>query len=208
MPVPSPEARYLLIEGGDDRGARCSGFGRWIRGGPASGRNRRRNSRRVLVGGWPMDRFFRRRQTEEGAAWRRPPQTIASLPTFRRQGWGAKGDILIRPGNREPLYRISESEGSQVQVTSLTRPEGEFAPVSKLSAGRPPVPVYRALRRPAKQQPLPRIARNGQDEAPHAHRFSAQYPAWQKRPRRAPGVLPGRSVGIAGFRPGPRRGHR
>lgn len=48
-----------------------------------------------------------------------PPRTIAALPSLIEAVWGANGDILYRPRNRTPLYRIHESGGPSRQVTKL-----------------------------------------------------------------------------------------
>jgi len=50
-----------------------------------------------------------------------PPQTIASVAGFQDAAWGARGDIIFRPENRDPLLRIHESGGSPTQLTTLDR---------------------------------------------------------------------------------------
>jgi serine/threonine protein kinase/Tol biopolymer transport system component len=47
------------------------------------------------------------------------PQIIAELPGFQSAAWGPGGDIVYRPTNRAPLFRVSESGGSPTQVTRL-----------------------------------------------------------------------------------------
>jgi Tol biopolymer transport system component len=47
------------------------------------------------------------------------PQIIAELPGFQNAAWGPGGDIVYRPTNRAPLFRVSESGGSPTQVTRL-----------------------------------------------------------------------------------------
>lgn len=66
------------------------------------------------------------------------PRTIAALSTLIEAAWGANGDILYRPGNRTPLYRIHESGGPSRQVTKLdpTRTENSHRSPVFLPDGR------------------------------------------------------------------------
>jgi eukaryotic-like serine/threonine-protein kinase len=48
-----------------------------------------------------------------------PPQTIAALPGFQDAAWGPHGDIIYRPTNRAPLFRIRDSGGSPQPLTTL-----------------------------------------------------------------------------------------
>ena len=50
-----------------------------------------------------------------------PPQTIAPSRGFQDAAWGSRGDIIFRPTNREPLFRVHESGGSPEQLTHLDR---------------------------------------------------------------------------------------
>lgn len=55
-----------------------------------------------------------------------PPQTMFAIATgFQEAVWGSRGDIVYRPVNREPLYRISESGGTPVQITTLDKERTE-----------------------------------------------------------------------------------
>ena len=53
------------------------------------------------------------------------PQTIASLPGFRRRRGARSGVIIFRPSNRQPLFRISESGGEPAPLTQLNEALGE-----------------------------------------------------------------------------------
>ena len=48
-----------------------------------------------------------------------PPQTIAAIPGFLDAAWGPDGDIIFRPSNRAPLFRIRDSGGSPQPLTTL-----------------------------------------------------------------------------------------
>jgi Tol biopolymer transport system component len=119
-PVPSPDGHYLLIEGNDAHGGPML----WLRPIDSEEARPLAGTEGVTAGGfWSPDGqwvgFYaggklKKVRTSGGA-----PQTIASVPGVQEAAWGAGGDILIRPSNREPLFRISESESSLVQVTHL-----------------------------------------------------------------------------------------
>jgi serine/threonine protein kinase len=49
-----------------------------------------------------------------------PPQNIGEVTGVQNGSWGSKGDILIRPSNRMPLYSIRETGGPLRQVTKLS----------------------------------------------------------------------------------------
>ena len=139
MPVPSPDGRYLLIESGDVHGSPML----WLRPMDSQAAQPLAGTERVTAGGfWSPDGqwigFYADGKLKKVRPGGGAPQTIASLPDVQEASWGAKGDILIRPSNREPLYRISESEGSQVQVTRLdaSRKENSHRYPSFLPDGR------------------------------------------------------------------------
>jgi serine/threonine protein kinase len=50
-----------------------------------------------------------------------PPQTIAAVPGFQDASWGTKGDIVYRPDNRAPLFRVPEAGGTPTQATTLNK---------------------------------------------------------------------------------------
>ena len=53
------------------------------------------------------------------------PQTIATLRGFQQAAWGSAGEIIFRPSNREPLFRISASGGMPAPLTQLNAALGE-----------------------------------------------------------------------------------
>ena len=48
-----------------------------------------------------------------------PPETIAAIAGFQDAAWGSKGDIIFRPTNRAPLFRIRDSSGPPHPLTKL-----------------------------------------------------------------------------------------
>jgi len=119
MPVPSPDGTYFVFVGGGPQGRPSL----WIRPLDAA-------QAKVLSGtegggspfwspdgkwiGFYADGKLRKISPSGGA-----PQTIAALPAFVGATWGANGDIIYRPNNRTPLFRIHESGGSPKQLTRL-----------------------------------------------------------------------------------------
>jgi eukaryotic-like serine/threonine-protein kinase len=53
------------------------------------------------------------------------PQTIATLRGFQQAAWGSAGEIIFRPRNRDPLFRISASGGMPAPLTQLNAALGE-----------------------------------------------------------------------------------
>ncbi len=120
MPMPSPDGRSVLILGSNGHGGRML----WLRAIDSS-------AVRPLPGTegaagaifWSPDGrwigFYTggklKKISPDGGA----PQTIATLPAAQEATWGAKGDIVFRPSNRDALYRIAESGGPVTQVTRL-----------------------------------------------------------------------------------------
>ena len=47
------------------------------------------------------------------------PQVLCDISDFRGGAWGRNGDILFTPGATDPLYRIADTGGPVVRVTSL-----------------------------------------------------------------------------------------
>ena len=50
-----------------------------------------------------------------------PPQTVATVAGFQDAAWGAQGDIIFRPANRQGLLRVHESGGTPSELTTLDR---------------------------------------------------------------------------------------
>ncbi len=120
LPAPSPDGRYLVLLGnsangrsqlwirpidsmevhplsgtqGASGGAFWSPDGRWI--------------------GFVADNKLKKVSPSGGS-----PVTIAAGWRAAWMAWGAHGDILFATNNRAPLFRISDSGGTPVQVTHL-----------------------------------------------------------------------------------------
>ena len=66
------------------------------------------------------------------------PQTMAAVPDLQEAVWSSSGDILFRPKNREPLFRLPVSGGAPIQVTHLdaSRAENSHRGLQFLPDGR------------------------------------------------------------------------
>jgi serine/threonine protein kinase len=54
-----------------------------------------------------------------------PPQTIGEIQGFQDAAWGASGEIIFRPTNRDAILGISESGGTPRKTTKLDATRGE-----------------------------------------------------------------------------------
>ncbi|MDE3198031.1 MAG: protein kinase [Acidobacteriota bacterium] len=122
VPKLSPDGRYLAYLG---KGANAR-IGIWVRAVAEPDAHPLANTDNASTLFWSPDSrwigFFSDadHRVRKIAPAGGPAETMFSVPTqFQEPVWGVKGDILYRPLNREPLFRISESGGSPVQVTTL-----------------------------------------------------------------------------------------
>lgn len=119
VPIPSPDGRHFVFVGTSDNGE-TSLFIRPLDSAEASPLPGTIGSETPV---WSPDGkwigFFAEGKLKKVAASGGPPQTIASLPGFQDPAWGPHGDIIFRPGNRQPLFRISESGGTPAPLTQL-----------------------------------------------------------------------------------------
>jgi Tol biopolymer transport system component len=120
LPAPSPDGRYLAFRGKDSNGR----FNVWVRAISDPEAHRLANTDDASSLFWSPDSrwigFFSEsdHKVRKIAPAGGPAETMFALSTsFQEPVWGSKGDILYRPLNREPLYRISENGGPPVQVT-------------------------------------------------------------------------------------------
>jgi Tol biopolymer transport system component len=119
VPIPSPDSRHFVFVGRDDTGVSSL----WVR--PFESADARRLS--GTEGGetpiWSPDgrwiAFYADGRLKKVSVSGGQPQTIAALPGFQEAGWGSKGDIIFRPGNRQALFRIPQSGGNPTAVTQL-----------------------------------------------------------------------------------------
>ena len=120
VPVPSPDGRYLVFQGtGPEEDSML-----WIRALEST-------DARTLAGTegaipeviWSPDGewigFFAGGRLKKIRPDGGPPEMIAELRGFQNADWGSQGDIVYRPGNRQPLYAIHETGGVPRQVTWL-----------------------------------------------------------------------------------------
>ena len=119
VPVPSPDGRYFVFVGtSEERGTSL-----WIR--PLDSREAK--PLQGTEGGdtpvWSPDGrwigFFADGKLKKVSVSGGPPQTIVSLPGFQDAAWGPSGEIIFRPSNRQPLFRVSESGGKPAPLTQL-----------------------------------------------------------------------------------------
>ena len=121
LPMPSPDGRHLVFP-------RATGPDRrqlWIHS-LDSGESR---SLAGTEGGsdpiWSPDgrwiAFFADGKLKKVSPSGGPPQTIATVAAFQDAAWGARGDIIFRPENRQALLRVHESGGSPTELTKLDR---------------------------------------------------------------------------------------
>lgn len=119
LPVPSPTGDLLVFAGSSVDG----GTSLWIR-------SLRSVETRRLVGtegagrvAWSPDgqwiAFFADGKLKKVSPYGGPPQTITTVAGFQDAAWGPDGDIIFRPSNRTPLFRVRDSGGSPEPLTTL-----------------------------------------------------------------------------------------
>jgi serine/threonine protein kinase len=141
MPRLSPDGRYLAFAGRDDTNINKL----WVRSISEANAHALPGTENASDPFWsPDSRWIGyladgdgkvRKVSPEGG----PPQTLFAIATaFQEPQWAGKGEILYHPNNREPLFRISESGGTPVQVTTLdkARTENSHRGLQMLPGGR------------------------------------------------------------------------
>ena len=119
LPVPSPTGEFLAFSGvGSDGGTAL-----WVRELQAPAARRLPGTDGASRIAWSPDgkwiAFDADGKLKKVSPNGGPPQTIAPVPGFQDAAWGSGGDIIFRPSNRMPLYRIHESGGSVQPLTTL-----------------------------------------------------------------------------------------
>jgi serine/threonine protein kinase len=108
LPVPSPTGQLLAFAGvGPDGGTSL-----WIRSLQSVEARRLPGTDGAGRVTWSPDgnwiAFFADGKLKKVSPHGGPPQTIAAVPGFQEAAWGPDGDIIFRPTNRAPLFRIRD----------------------------------------------------------------------------------------------------
>jgi hypothetical protein len=119
LPVPSPTGELLAFSGvGSDGGTAL-----WVRALHSLEARRLPGTDGASRIAWSPDgnwiAFYADGKLKKVSPNGGPPQTIAAVPGFQEAAWGSGGDIIFRPSNRMPLYRIHESGGPVQPLTTL-----------------------------------------------------------------------------------------
>jgi eukaryotic-like serine/threonine-protein kinase len=119
LPVPSPTGQFLAFAGVGPNG----GTSLWIRSLQSIESRRLPGTDGAGRIAWSPDgnwiAFFADGKLKKVSPHGGPPQTIAAVPGFQEAAWGPDGDIIFRPTNRAPLFRIRDSGGSPEPLTTL-----------------------------------------------------------------------------------------
>jgi Tol biopolymer transport system component len=119
VPVSSPDGRFFVFGGTNEEGATSL----WIRPLDSSEATPLPGTAGGQEPIWSPDGrwigFYADGKLKKVSTTGGQPQTIAALPGLQDAAWGAHGDIIFRPSNRQPLFRISESGGTPTQLTQL-----------------------------------------------------------------------------------------
>ena len=119
LPVPSPTGQLLAFSGiGSDGGTAL-----WVREIQSLEARRLSGTNGAFRIAWSPDgkwiAFFADGKLKKVSPYGGPPQTIGTVDGFQDAAWGSGGDIIFRPSNRMPLFRIHESGGPVRPLTTL-----------------------------------------------------------------------------------------
>jgi Tol biopolymer transport system component len=119
FPNPSPTGESFVFVGVGSNG----GTSLWIRPLDSAGARSLAGTEGATGSIWSPDgnwiAFYADGKLKKVSPGGGPPQTIAALPGFQDAAWGPHGDIIFRPTNRAPLFRIRDSGGSPQPLTTL-----------------------------------------------------------------------------------------
>ncbi len=119
VPAPSPDGRTFVFVGTDEQNVTAL----WSRAIDSPEARRFEGTEGVRFAFWSADGrwigFFADGRLKRISASGGPVQTIARIPGLIDAAWGRHGDIIFRPGNRQPLFRISDQGGEPAPLTEL-----------------------------------------------------------------------------------------
>jgi Tol biopolymer transport system component len=119
LPVPSPTGELLAFSGAGADG----GTALWVRELQSLEARRLAGTDGASRVAWSPDgrwiAFYADGRLKKVSPSGGPPQTIGVVDGFQDAAWGSGGDIIFRPSNRTPLYRIHESGGPVQPLTTL-----------------------------------------------------------------------------------------
>jgi eukaryotic-like serine/threonine-protein kinase len=119
LPVPSPTGELLAFSGAGADG----GTALWVRELQSLEARRLAGTDGASRVAWSPDSrwiaFYADGKLKKVSPAGGPPQTIGVVEGFQDAAWGSGGDIIFRPSNRTPLYRIHESGGAVQPLTTL-----------------------------------------------------------------------------------------
>jgi serine/threonine protein kinase len=125
IPLPSPDGRRFVFVGTDEKGTTSL----WIRAIESAESRTITGTEGAQTPLWSPDgqwiAFFADGKLKKVESSGGQPQTITSLPGFQDASWGSAGVIIFRPGNRQPLSRVSASGGEPAPLTQLNESLGE-----------------------------------------------------------------------------------
>ena len=138
FPIPSPNGLYFLFEQSTAQGSTSL----WIRPLDSTEAKSLPGTEGADAPFWSPDGrwigFYSAGKLRKISPSGGSAQTIADLPAVQEAAWGSGGDIIYRPSNRMPLFRIRESGGTPAPLTQLdrSRSENSHRGLSFLPGGR------------------------------------------------------------------------
>ena len=125
VPSPSPDGQHFIFLGTDGEGVTSI----WHRAIESAESHVLPGTEGAQAPIWSPDgawiAFFADGRLKKVPLGGGQPQTLAQVPGFQEGAWGSGGVIIFRPGNRQPLFRISDGGGEVMPLTQLNEALGE-----------------------------------------------------------------------------------